>query len=144
MNRKGIDLGSIILLLAFSGTVLADDQFSAQSIRGDYGFSGFGTTLGQPAAVAGLTHFDGIGSCTTTAVINVGGARTPLTSSSCTYTVNANGTGLQKITFAGLGEFWSDFVIVDNTKGVHFALSDRFGGGTVASGIAQRQGGGRD
>lgn len=143
-NRIHIGLITLGLVLVSGATLFADERFTAMSLRGDYGFSGSGTTLGQPAAIAGLTRFDGRGGCVLSAVLNAGGARTPLTSATCTYTVDANGTGLQKITFAGLGEFWSDLVIVDGNKSIHFLISDRFGGGTVASGISQRQGGGRD
>ena len=137
-------MGVIILaaVLAYGGASQADEQFTLQSVKGTFGFSGSGTLLGSPAAVVGLTSFDGVGGCGITAVLNVAGTVTPLASIACSYTVNSNGTGSQTIIFAGpFGPFTSDFVIVDAKKELQFILSDGFGGGTVASGVSKKQAG---
>jgi hypothetical protein len=132
-------------VLAYAGTSQADQQFTLRSLRGTFGFSGSGTFGGAPAAVVGLTSFDGAGGCAISARLNAGGVVTSLTSTTCSYTVNSDGTGSQNVRFAEFGPaalFTSDFVIVDAKKELPFILSDGFGGGTVASGASKRQAGG--
>ncbi len=145
MSKRKIyaSITMLAAMLAYGGTSHADEQFTARSLRGTFGFSGAGTLLGFPAAVVGLTKFDGAGSCVITAHLNLGGTVQPLSSTSCSYTVNHDGSGSQDITFAGpFGPFRSDLVIVSGNKEIQFILSDGFGGKTVASGVSKRQGGG--
>ena len=148
MSKRRIYMGVIILaaVLAYGGTSQADEQFTLQSVKGTFGFSGSGTLGGFPAAVVGLTSFDGAGGCAISARLKPAplGAVVPLASIACVYDVNPDGTGSQTATFATpfgpLGPFTSDFVIV-NKKELQFILSDGFGGGTVASGVSKRQAG---
>ena len=147
MNTRRIYVAVIMLagLLTSVGITRAVEHFSQRSLRGTYGFSGSGTLAGGTvqAAVVGLNSFDGSGGCQITARFNVGGMVTSLTTATCSYTVNPNGTGFIRATFTQppFGPFRSDFVLVDNKKEIDFVLSDEFGGGTVASGVAKRQSG---
>lgn len=151
MSKRRTYMGVIILaaVLTYGGTSQADQQFTLRSLRGTFGFSGSGVLLGAPAAVVGLTSFDGAGGCAISARLNaaaVGDAVVPLVSIACAYNVNPDGTGSQTITFAGLfgppfSPFTSDFVIVDAKKELPFILSNATGD-TVASGVAKRQAGG--
>jgi hypothetical protein len=148
-NRKfWIGLAALAAMLAYSGAGQAGEQYTARSLKGVYGFSGSGTLLAGSAAVVGLTRFDGMEGCHTTAVLNVISPSLtgviPLSSTTCSYTVNSDGTGTQMLILEGpavgtIGPFTSDFVIVDGKNEVHFMLSDGFGGGTVASGVSKRQ-----
>jgi hypothetical protein len=144
MNTRRICVTVILLagLLASGVTSQADGRFTPRTLKGTYGFSGSGTLAGGTvqAAVVGLNSFDGIEGCDITARLNAGGVVTLLTTAHCTYTVNPDGTGSVTITFnePPFGPFKSDFVIVDK-KEIHFVLSDEFGGGTVANGVAKRQ-----
>jgi hypothetical protein len=65
-----------------------------------------------------------------------------VSSTSCTYRVNGDGTGRLDVTLTGapipLPELHSDFVIVDNGNETPFVLSDDTGG-TLASGVSKRQ-----
>jgi hypothetical protein len=135
-------------MLASVSTSQAVSSFSLRSLRGTYGFSGSGTLAGGTvqAAIVGVNSFDGAGGCRIRARLNAGGAVTSLTSATCSYTVNSNGTGLITVTFnePPFGPFRSDFVLVDARKEIRFVLSDGFGGGTVASGVAKRQQSGED
>jgi hypothetical protein len=134
---------ALAVSLTYVGTSEATGRYSRKSLKGTYGFSGSGT-LGfgtVQTAVAGLNSFDGDGRCDIKARLNAGGAMTSLTTARCSYTVNGDGTGYLIVTFnePPFGPFRSDFVIVQGTNEVHFVLSDMFGGGTVASGVAKRQ-----
>lgn len=153
MSKRRIYMGVIILaaVLVYGGTSQADEQFTLRSRRGTFGFSGSGTLGGAPAAVVGLTSFDGVGGCETTALLNLAGTVIPLTATgdACSYDVNPDGTGSHSITFPNTFvpsgppsvTFTGHFVIVD--KETHFfILSDEFGGGTVAIGVDKRQAGG--
>jgi hypothetical protein len=144
MNTRTIYVAVIMLagLLASVGTSQAIERFSLRSLRGIYGFSGSGTLSGGTvqAAVVGLNSFDGAGGCRITARLNQGGVVSSLTSATCSYTVNPDGTGFTHVTFVELPvPFTSDFVIVDQAKELHFVLSDEFSHTTVASGVAKRQ-----
>ena len=145
MNTRRIYMALIMLagLLASVGTSEAAGNFTQRSIKGTYGFSGSGTLAGGAvqAAVVGLNSFDGAGGCQITARLNAGGVVFSLTSATCSYTVNPDGTGSIHVTFNEppfVAPFTSDFDIVDNKKELDFVLSDS-GGGTVASGVAKRQ-----
>ena len=131
-------------VLAAVPTSQAVANYSLKSLKGSYGFSGSGTLAGGTVqvAVVGVNSFDGAGGCEITARFNVAGAVTSLTTATCSYTVNSNGTGAITATFNEPpfgGPFRSDFVIADSKKEIRFVLSDGFGGGTVANGVAHRQ-----
>jgi len=146
MKSRILCVAAIVAVVAFTSgaTTQARGGFSDRTLRGVYGFSGSGTIAGGaiPATVVGLTRFDGAGGCAVSARLNAGGAVHALTSTSCSYGVNADGSGWQRIALSGapfpLPEFISDLVIVDNAREIHFVLSDA-GGGTVANGIAKEQ-----
>jgi hypothetical protein len=143
MNTRRIYVAVIMLggLLGLVGTSQAVERFTNRSLRGIYGFSGSGTLSDGTvqAAVVGLNSFDGAGGCRITARLNNGGTVVSLTSATCSYTVNPDGTGFTDVTFTGLPPFKSDFVIVDQAKEIHFVLSDPITQTTVASGVAKRQ-----
>jgi hypothetical protein len=128
----------VAALVACGATSHADQTFTEKSLKGTWGFSTAGTLLTPapvPAAAVGLLIFDGSGGCSSEAKLNAGGAVLVLTADTCSYTVNANGTGTQLSTFPGLGGFTTDFVILDGAKEFHFIIS----GGAVASGVAKKQ-----
>ena len=148
MVKKSISLSAILVVvtLAYVGTGAASSGISARSIIGTYGFSGAGTLAAGAvqAGVVGLTTFGRGGRCRIAVKINA----VPLVpqpvlvnSTSCTYTLNADGTGTQDVTFDNpifAGPFHSDFVVVDDGEELPFMLSDGTGG-TVATGVARRQ-----
>lgn len=133
----------VTALLAQVPSSRAGAGFGNHSLTGAYGFSGTGTLVfGKvPANVEGLAVYDGNGHCTVKARLNAIGFVLPLTSSQCTYHVNADGTGTQTTTFTEEphGPFLSDFVIVDNTEEIRFILSDA-AASTNASGVSKKQG----
>ena len=142
-TQIGIVAFIVVALLTYVGSSQAAGGFSALTIRGTYGFSGSGTLGGGvfQAAVVGLNSFDGRGGCAISARINAFGMVTPVHSTSCTYTVNADGTGFLDVTLDDpllAGPFHSDFVIVENPNEIHSMLSDA-SGGTVATLITKRQ-----
>jgi hypothetical protein len=147
MKIKSLSVAAIIVaaVLAHVATTRAAADFSRRSLKGTYGFSGAGTLFGGAvqATVVGLNSFDRAGGCVITARINGGGLVTPLTTATCSYGVNSNGTGWIHVTFnePPFGPFVSDFVIVDEARELRFILSDA-SGGTVASGVAKKQSGG--
>jgi hypothetical protein len=146
MTTRHIFVAAIMMFVvfAYSGASRAAGGFSVKSLKGVYGFSGSGTLATMPAAVAGLNSFDRAGGCDITAKINIGGAVAAVTTNTCTYVVNPDGTGFLDVTFnepfPGLPgiKFHSDFVIVDGAREVHAVLSDNLGM-TVATSISKRQ-----
>jgi hypothetical protein len=135
-----------LAVLVYVGTSHASSSISTRSIIGNYGFSGSGT-LGAgtiQAAVVGVTTFGRGGRCKITGTINAVPLvphPVPVSSTSCTYTLNSDGTGTQDVTFDTApftGPFHSDFVVVDEGEEIPFMLSDATGG-TVATGVAKRQ-----
>ena len=146
-NRKVYLLAVVVFgALAYVGTSHASSTGSPRSIIGTYGLVGAGT-LGAgtiQAAVVGVTTFGRSGHCRITAKINavpLVPQPVPLNSTSCTYTLNADGTGTQDVTFDNplfAGPFHSDFVVVEGGEELPFMLSDGTGG-TVATGVAKRQ-----
>ena len=155
--RKHLGWMAVVSLLAASAaTDAAAENFRARTLKGSWGFTASGTlftgTPGQtPAVAVGIATFDGVAGCTSDAKLNVGGQLVPVTASSCSYTVNADGTGTQHTVFPGLGAFRTDFVIVDNiaivghAKEFRFTISDETqppsptGTRAAASGVAKRQ-----
>jgi hypothetical protein len=65
MTKRRIYMGVIMLaaVLAYSGSSQANEEFTLRSLMGTFGFSGSGTFAGAPAAVVGLSRFDGVGGC---------------------------------------------------------------------------------
>ena len=149
MRRRASYVAVVVMLgavLGYAGG--AEAQFNLASLTGNYGVSGSGTLLDLPAAVVGLNSFDGTGGCTIQASLTTAllpGAVIPLTSTQCSYTVNANGTGAISVVFAappgaaGPLSFTSSFVITDSGNQLPFVLTDSFQGRTVASGISRKQ-----
>ncbi len=120
----------------------ADDEFSAESIDGVWGFSAAGTIVppafpAPTAAVAvGTMTFDGDGYCSISDTINIGGTVASRTSTTCSYTVNGDGTGSISVSFPGdPGPTPLDFVIVNDEEELRFIRSDL----GVASGVAKLQ-----
>jgi hypothetical protein len=150
---------TIVVAVVFVAAVLthvrgsqASGGFSVRSLRGVYGFSGTGTLGGGtiPAAVVGFNYFDRAGGCEIRARLNTGtridptGAVQVLNSTSCTYSVEPDGSGSLDVMFEPpfAAPFHSDFVIVDGARELQFVLSDPFGA-TVASGTSTQQSGGK-
>jgi hypothetical protein len=145
MNMSRISVVAIVgfVVLASIAAVHATPGLSVRTLKGVYGFSGAGTLGGGtvPAAVVGLNSFDRLGGCEVTAKVNARGQVYALTSASCGYTVDPDGTGTIDITFNEPEfpvPFHSDFVIVDGGRELHFVLSDLVHS-TVANGVAKKQ-----
>jgi hypothetical protein len=131
----------VLATLVFTARSAGDGGFSVRSLGGVYGFSGSGTLFGGvvPAAVAGLNSFDRAGGCAITARFNNGGTMMTLTTAECSYVVNPDGSGTERVRFNELpNRFVSDLVLVENGHEVHFVLSDDLFH-TVASGVAKQQ-----
>ena len=137
-------------LVVFSATTYADsERFTDKSLKGAWGFNVHGflaanTASPLPTSAMGRTVYDGDGGCTTDAKLNAGGTVLTLVSTTCTYTVNPDGTGTQLTTFGPPapppGTFTTDFVLVDAAKEFLFIVSDTTQpGSTVGSGVAKRQ-----
>lgn len=150
IRRFIVASAAVVVALAGVSATRAESGFSPRSIRGVYGISGSGTLANgtRRAAVVGLNRFDGRGGCDVKATLNVGGTSllepafiVNLTTASCSYAVNPDGTASLDVTFNEppfSGPFHSDFVIVDDANELDFVLSDPIGS-TVASGISRRQ-----
>jgi hypothetical protein len=129
-----------IALTTWCGPLHAGDHFSVASLNGSYGFSGSGTIgFGRfAAAVVGTTSYDGAGGCSVTARLNATGILIPLTTATCSYTVDPDGTGTLNVVLNEGLTFISSFVILDGGKEQHFVLTDPFNS-TVANGTAMKQ-----
>ena len=121
--RASIFVGVIAVAatLALAGTSFAWNErdagsrghgFSNRSLKGYYGFNSsfsmfVATAPNQPLVPAlpfasmGRIFFDGEGGCTVSSIGNVNGQSIPSTSSSCTYSVNPDGTGTSAAVFPG-------------------------------------------
>jgi hypothetical protein len=98
-------------------------RFSNRSIKGAWGFNTYSGVMVPPAAPEptpatgmGRAVFDGNGGCSVSTVTNFGGTIFRLQSSSCTYSVDANGFGRSEAVFPGApgsGSFPMEFVIVE-------------------------------
>jgi hypothetical protein len=86
--------------------------FSTRTLKGYYGFNSsfsmfVATGPNQPLVPAlpfasmGRIFFDGEGGCKVSSIGNVNGQSIPSTSSSCSYTVNPDGTGTSVAVFPG-------------------------------------------
>ena len=155
MNRTGIFIGIAVLVLAVSvvaGSMIIasvddddDDRvFTNKSIEGRWGFSAQGTVLPPAvpvptlAAAVGIVDFDGVGGCSITDTLNLGGTKIgPLTTKTCTYSVNSNGTGTWSFAFPGdLEPIPLSFVIIDNMNEIVDIRTDAV---AVAFGVIKRQ-----
>jgi hypothetical protein len=126
-------LPALFISVASISASRADDGarrgvFTERSIEGRWGFSGeYGVIVSSPSsrtvpqsvptAAVGTAFFDGRGGCSVTSTINVNGTVFgPLTSETCTYSVNPDGTGTSVAEFSGApfaGPASVAFVIVD-------------------------------
>jgi hypothetical protein len=98
-------------------------RFSNRSVKGAWGFNSYSGVLvppavpeATPATGLGRAVFDGHGGCSVSSVINIGGTISRLQSSSCSYSVDANGFGRGEAVFPGApggGTFPMEFVIVE-------------------------------
>ena len=119
--------------------------FNNRTIKGDWGFV---TSVGRlPPPVAphavdtagvGRIHFDGEGGCAVSTVTNVDGRSAAFHSSTCHYSVNADGTGTSEAVFpdSPIAEpIPVAFVIVQRGKEIMFT-NTRF---MIATFVAHRQ-----
>jgi len=107
-----------------------EELFSNATLKGHFGFnSSFGELLPpaapQPVPSAGMGRitFDGEGHCSVVSVSNFGGTAVRLASSSCTYSVDADGMGTSEAVFPGApvpGPVTVAFVIVDHGREIRF------------------------
>lgn len=117
-------------------------HFSERSIQGTWGFSGGGTMypplVPEPTQFSnvGTNYFDGKGKCSVTLTANTAGNVVgPVTSDTCTYTVNPDGTGSGIATFTDPNAPPSSsilFVIVDHGRELRVIFADPIVGGFVA------------
>lgn len=136
------------LLVVFSTTALfapaalADDDddrgpFTERTIRGAWGWTGDGKLIIDPetgqtmhTVGLGIVYFDGYGRCEVTSSVNINGTpQGPITSSSCVYSVNPDGTGQSVATFSEPpfeGDAPVTFVIVNKRKEIRFIQNNQF------------------
>ncbi len=156
MRRLSLLIGLAALLIVAAlvvrsmatSPVVADDEddevFTNESIEGRWGSSIQGTILppfappATPAAAVGILNFDGVGGCSITDTVNIGGTVIgPRTSTTCTYSVNPDGTGTFSVAFPGdPGPTPISFVIVNKAKEIRTIRTDNV---AVAAGVAKRQ-----
>lgn len=126
------------------GVVATPDRvdWSAQSLAGTWGFSAVGTIAPPavpapvPAAAVGTMEFDGSGSCRVADTINVGGSASSRESTSCHYSVTADGRGSLTADFPDEpAPVPLAFVLVRRGSEFRFIRADA----VVASGVADRQ-----
>jgi len=117
--------------------------FTTRSIQGAWGWSaGYGVVVPPavpeplPTVGMGTVVFDGQGGCIVTSTLNQNGTVIgPVTSDSCTYTVNADGTGSSVTQFSDPQFPPSSsvaFVIVDHGREIRFITTDFVVGGFIA------------
>jgi len=141
---------ALVCLVSAIPVALADPQFSERDVKGPYGFAfdGFagapGAPTGSTVPVASVGRFtaDGHGLITD-------GARTLVVAGSavqqtftCSYTVNANGTGHADCAVTGAPDEHFDFVIVNKGDEAYFSAVPATGQGpgtTTIRGLAKRQ-----
>ena len=146
INTRGV-LSAAVLFGAVVGLAVpghADQKFNNRDLRGTWGFKAHGFLFVSPAShvpasAVGLNTYDGNGGCASKANLNAGGTVVALTSSSCSYTVNADGTGTQDTVYPGGGAFTTHFVLVDADEAFFIVSDATQPGTTVASGLLKRQ-----
>ncbi|MDV3241366.1 MULTISPECIES: hypothetical protein [Methylocaldum] len=151
-NVYGVVLQPLTVLLVFvalASSSRADaprPAFTERGIEGRWGFSGeFGMIVppaapqAVPTAALGTVIFDGHGGCAVTTTVNINGTILgPLTSKTCTHSVNPDGTGTSVAEFSGTafdGPSTVAFVIVDRNREIRFINTTL----TVAGFTAKRQ-----
>ena len=130
---------------------LADPKFSERDIKGPYGFAfdGFaGAAPGAPTAatlpVASIGRFtaDGHGKLEDGMRTLVLGGNAVQQAFTCTYTVNADGTGHADCTVTGAPDEHFDFVIVNKGDEAYFTavpVTGQGAGTTTIRGLVKRQ-----
>lgn len=148
-GKLAIFLTLLSTALIFCSIASADDdderkriRFTDRSVQGMWGFSGGGTLFPplapEPTEFAnfGTIYFDGEGNCTTRITANTAGTVSgPVTSDSCIYSVNSDGTGTGTATFSDPEAPESSsiaFVIVDHRRELRVMFTDPIVGGFVA------------
>lgn len=152
MNRQyiGLVLAVFVTVFGINTLAIADDadargwqRFSNRSIEGFWGYSGAPAYILPPGAleptlIAGMgrLYFDGKGKCIVTATVNVATTQIgPVTSDSCVYQVNPDGTGTSTATFSAPGAPPSSsvaFIIVDHGRELRVINTDTIVGSLVA------------
>jgi len=146
ITTVSVILGTYILIQAANATEDGASQtrvFTTRSIQGAWGWSaGYGVVVPPavpeplPTVGMGTVVFDGQGGCIVTSTLNQNGTVIgPVTSDSCTYTVNADGTGSSVTQFSDPQFPPSSsvaFVIVDHGREIRFITTDFVVGGFIA------------
>jgi hypothetical protein len=106
-------LGGLVCLTVGVSRAHADAVFGNESLHGAYGVQASGQVEGNALASTGRISFDGRGGCTYVTTMNFEpiGVRGPISTTSCTYAVNQDGTGTLSLTLPDLGSFTFAFVI---------------------------------
>jgi hypothetical protein len=131
---------ALVGLTGYVSTAQADGGYSNRSMAGTWGFSSIATVVPPavpaqtPAAAVGIMSFDGRGGCTISETFNAGGFSGSQTSTSCSYSVNPDGSGTLSAQTPG-GPAAVSFVLVDDQKEFRLIRTDLI----VASGVARRQ-----
>ena len=147
MSIKRSVLSAAVLfgaLLACAAPGHADQKFNNRDLRGTWGLKAHGflfvsASSHLPASAVGLNSYDGNGGCTSESSLNAGGTVAFLTSASCTYTVNSDGTATQQTVFVGGASFTAHIVLVDADEAFFIVSDTAQPGTTVASGLLKRQ-----
>ena len=116
--------------------------FSNETIKGAYAFN---TSLGEiippapqqpiPTAAAGRVVFDGEGNCQVLSILNINAQTARVTSSTCTYSVDATGVGVSEATFPSAplpGALKVQFVIDDAGREIRFVVDNSIVGAFTA------------
>jgi hypothetical protein len=137
-------LAGLVAMRSSSAHDGRDDNrgFSNRTIKGHWGFNtSFGMLVPPAASPAvpttgvGRIHFDGDGGCQVTTFANINGDVLKLESSSCRYSVSADGFGTSEAVFPGApvpGPVPVAFVIVDRGNELRF-MNTRFIVGTFTA-----------
>lgn len=136
-NGKTRILTVMVLFVAITTCLQAQDACSDRSLHGGYGFKVTGTNvaLNVDFATTGRFEADGAGGITGVQIESVGG--TVLTTQFiATYRVNPDCTGSATFRFPNGLEANLSFVLVDNGNEAIIMVSDQ---GTVESGSAKKQ-----
>jgi hypothetical protein len=106
-------LAGLVLLMDGVSRVHADAGFGNDSLHGAYAVQSSGKVDSNDLASIGRISFDGRGGCAyvTTMTIAPSSVIGPISTTSCTYAVNRDGTGTLSMTLPGLGSFTFAFVI---------------------------------
>lgn len=116
--KGGVCAGVIALAAVMAGRSFGNEHddrgrgFSLRTLKGYYGFnSSFANLVSTgpnqpvvpplPFASMGRIYYDGAGGCTVSSIGNLNGQSIPSTSTSCSYIVNPDGTGVSEAVFPG-------------------------------------------